>query len=119
MNTRTEQHSGPGFVSALLDVPFPISIPNGAYFVFDPEKRIACIEVSLQEGSRAFFRRRPIHGPTSFAELREASRSMQRLDQGSSYLMNSRLSDGRQKATLNLHTGEDGGFSECKYFSQV
>jgi hypothetical protein len=33
--------------------------------------------------------------------------------------MNSRLPDGTQKATLNLHTGHDGGFSECKYFSQV
>jgi hypothetical protein len=119
MSTAPQQWSGPGFVSVLLDVPFPISIPNGAYFVFDPEKGIACVEVSLQEGSRAFFRSRPIHGPTSFADLREASMSMQRLDQGASYLENSRLPDGSQKATLNLHTGQDGGFSECKYFSQV
>lgn len=119
MSTTPQQHSGPGFVSALLDVPFPISIPNGAYSVFDPEKGIAAIEVSLQEGSRAFFRSRPIHGPTSFTDLRQASTSMQRLDQGRSYLMNSQLPDGSQKATLNLHTGHDGGFSECKYFSQV
>jgi hypothetical protein len=27
--------------------------------------------------------------------------------------------NGSQKATLNLHTGQDGGFAECKYFSQV
>ena len=119
MSTTPQQYSGPGFVSVLLDVPFPISIPNAAYFVFDPEKGIACIEVSLQEGARAFFRSRPIHGPTSFADLRQASTSMRRLDQGRSYLLNSRLPDGNQKATLNLHTGHDGGFSECKYFSQV
>ena len=119
MSTTPQQHSGPGFVSVLLDVPFPISIPNAAYFVFDPEKGIACIEVSLQEGVRAFFRGRPIQGPTSFAELRQATSSMQRLDQGRSYIATSRLPDGGQQATLNLHTGQDGGFLECKYFSQV
>jgi hypothetical protein len=113
------QHSGPGFVGVLLDVPFPISIPNGAYYVFDPEKGTACVEVCLREGSRAFFRNRPIQGPNSFAALRDASANMQRLDGGRSYLMASRLPDGSQKATLNLHTGQDGGFSECKYFSQV
>ncbi|MGD0956185.1 MAG: hypothetical protein ABR953_05070 [Candidatus Acidiferrales bacterium] len=119
MGAIAQQFSGPGFVSVLLDVPFPISIPNAAYLVFDPEKGIAAIEVSLREGSRAFFRDRPIQGPTSFTDLRQASASMQRLDQGRSYLMASRLPDGTQKATLNLHTGQDGGFSECKYFSQM
>jgi hypothetical protein len=119
MGATPRQYSGPGFVSVLIDVPFPISIPNAAYFVFDPEKGIACIEVSLQEGARAFFRSRPILGPTSFVDLRQASTSMQRLDQGRSYIANSRLPDGSQKATLNLHTGQDGGFSECKYFSHV
>jgi len=119
MSTTAQRYSGPGFVSVLLDVPFPISIPNAAYFVFDPVKQIAAIEVSLQEGSRAFFRNRPIQGPTSFADLRQASNSMQRLDEGRSYLATSRLPDGNQKATLNLHTGRDGGFSECKYFSHV
>ena len=119
MGVTAQQFSGPGFVSVLLDVPFPISIPNAAYFVFDPEKGIAAIEVSLREGSRAFFRARPIQGPTSFTDLRQAAATMQRLDEGRSYVMTSRLSDGTQKATLNLHTGWDGGFSECKYFSQV
>jgi hypothetical protein len=119
VSTTPQQYFGPGFVSVLLDVPFPISIPNAAYFVFDPQNGIACIEVSLQEGVRAFFRSRPIQGPTSFAELQRASSGMQRLDQGRSYIATSRLPDGSQKATLNLHTGQDGGFLECKYFSQV
>ena len=119
MTTVAQPWSGPGFVSVLLDVPFPISIPNGAYFVFDPEKGIACVETALLEGSRAFFRSRPIQGQTSFEGLRDASADMQRLDRGRSYLMASRMKDGTQKATLNLHTGRDGGFAECKYFSQV
>lgn len=119
MGGTNQQFSGPGFVSVLLDAPFPISIPNAAYLAFDPEKGVAAIEVSLREGSRAFFRDRPIKGPTSFTDLRQASASMQRLDGGRSYLMASRLPDGTQKATLNLHTGHDGGFSECKYFSQI
>src|SRR5271163_947447 len=119
MSTPPQIQSGPGFVSVLLDLPFPISIPNAAYFVFDPEKQIAAIEVSLHEGTRAFFRNRPIQGPSSFEELRQTSAEMRRLDQGRSYLINSRLPDGRQKATLNLHTGVDGGFSECKYYSQI
>lgn len=118
-NPTPQRPSGPGFVSVLLDVPFPISIPNGAYLVFDPEKEVAGIEVSLQEGTRAFFRNRPIQGPTSFANLRDASANLQRLDQGRSYIATSKLPDGNQKATLNLHTGRDGGFSECKYFSQT
>jgi hypothetical protein len=119
VSTTSMMYSGPGFIAVLLDVPFPISIPNAAYFVFDPEKGIAAIEVSLREGARAFFRNRPIQGPTSFADLRQASGDMQRLDQGTSYIAASRLPDGNQKATLNVHTGLDGGFSECKYFSQV
>src|SRR5882672_1652785 len=105
MGTTPQQFSGPGFVSVLLDVPFPISIPNAAYFVFDPERGVACIEVSLQEGTRAFFRSRPIQGPTSFTDLRQASNSMQRLDQGRSYIAASRMPNGDQKATLNMHTG--------------
>ena len=119
MSTTAPQLSGPGFVAMLLDVPFPISIPSAAYLVFDPVKGVAAIEVSLQEGSRAFFRSRPIQGPTSFTDLRQASAVMERRDRGRSYLMTSRLPDGTQKATLNLHTGQDGGFSECKYFSRV
>jgi len=119
MATAAPQYIGPGFVSVLIDVPFPISIPNGAYFVYDPQKGIAAIEVSLREGSRAFFRNRPIQGPTSFTDLRDASTNLQRLDDGRSYLLASRLPDGSQKATLNLHTGQDGGFSECKYFSHT
>jgi len=119
MGTTAPQLSGPGFVAVLLDVPFPISIPSAAYLVFDPVKGVAAIEVSVQEGSRAFFRSRPIQGPTSFTDLRQVSAGMERRDRGTSYLMTSRLPDGKQKATLNLHTGQDGGFSECKYFSRA
>jgi len=119
MSTTVPQFSGPGFVAVMLDVPFPISIPSAAYLVFDPVKSVAAIEVSLQEGSRAFFRSRPIQGPTSFTDLQKASADMERRDRGRSYLMASQLPNGTRKATLNLHTGQEGGFSECKYFSRV
>jgi hypothetical protein len=36
-----------------------------------------------------------------------------------SYLAVSKLHDGVQKATLNIRTGRDGGYAECKYYSQV
>jgi len=56
----------PGFVAVFFDVPFPTSIPNGTHSAFDPVKGIAAVTVTLREGSRAFFRNRPIVGPASF-----------------------------------------------------
>jgi len=111
--------TGPGFIAVILDVPFPVSISPGAYHVFDPVKQIAAVEVSVQEGSKTFFRSRPIQGPTSFTELQTAWANMERRDRGTGYLMVSRMLDGNSKATLNLHTGHDGGYAECKYYSRV
>jgi hypothetical protein len=60
------QPGEPGFISVFLDIPFPTSIPNGNYTTFDPIKGIAVVTLTLREGTRAFFRNRPIVGPTSF-----------------------------------------------------
>jgi hypothetical protein len=119
MGTTPIPNNQPAFVVVLFDVPFPVSIPNGAYFCFDPIKEVACIEVSIREGTRSFFRNRPIVGPTSFNELIRASVDLERPRQDRSYLAVSRLNEGTQKATLNIHTGRDGGYAECKYYSQV
>ncbi len=119
MSTVPTRLPRPGFVVAVFDVPFPISVPIGAYYTYDPVKQVACVEVSMREGSRAFFRNRPIIGPTSFSELQQAARELERPRPDRSYLAASRLHDGTQKATLNIHTGADGGYAECKYYSQV
>ncbi len=119
MNATMPRVARPGFAAVLFDIPFPVSIPNGAYLAFDPEKSVACVEVAVREGTRAFFRNRPIVGPTSFEALREAARAQDRPREGRSYLAVARLRDGREKSTLNVHTGEDGGYAECKYFSQI
>jgi len=117
--TENRQYSGPGFVSVIFDIPFPISVPNGTYLVHDTKKEIACIELVLREGSRCFFRNRPITGPTSFEDLRKADYTQQRPRDDYSYLSNCILQDGTEKATLNTHTGVDGGYAECKYYSEV
>jgi hypothetical protein len=109
----------PGFIAVLFDVPFPISIPNGSYISYDPMKSIAAITVTLKEGSRAFFRNTAITGPTSFEELRRAQQEPPRPREGRSYIAASRLPDGTQKATLNVNSGTDGGYAECKYYSEV
>lgn len=109
----------PGFVAVFFDIPFPLSIANGAYLTYDPVKEIACIEVTLIEGSRAFFRNRPIIGPTSFENLRTAAQEYERPREDHSYMATSVLHDGTRKATLNVHTGVDGGYMECKYYSKV
>jgi hypothetical protein len=113
------QFSGPGFVVVFLDIPFPISIPNGAYLTFDPKKDVACIELILHEGSKAFFRNRPIIGATSFERLKTAAAELERPRQSHSHLVTSRLTTGEEKATLNIHSGVDGGYAECKYYSEA
>lgn len=119
MSTSAQKPARPGFVAVFFDIPFPLPIPNGAYRAYDPEKGVACVQVSLKEGSRAFFRNRPIVGPTSFGELRAAAEGQQRPREGRSYLQTCVLKTGQQKATLNIHSGADGGFAECKYYSEV
>lgn len=109
----------PGFIAVSFDIAFPISIPNGTYIVYDPRKEIAAVTVTLREGSRAFFRNRPITGPTSFQELARAWQEDQRPRQSYSYMAVSQLKDGQRKATLNVHSGIDGGYAECKYYSEV
>src|SRR5438105_12454537 len=109
----------PGFVAVFFDIPFPLSVANGAYLTYDPIKEIACIEVTLREGSRAFFRNRPITVPTSFENLRTAAQDYERPRDEYSYMATSVLHDGTRKATLNVHTGADGGYMESKYYSEV
>jgi len=109
----------PGFIAVLFDVPFPISIPNGNYISYDSQKGIAVIAVTLKEGSRAFFRNTAISGPTSFEELRRAQQEAPRSREGRSYIATSMLPDRTQKATLNVNSGTDGGYAECKYYSEV
>lgn len=111
--------SGPGFLTAILDVPFSLSIPNSCYTVLDPIKGIAVVQSTLREGSRAFFRNTPITGPTSFNDLSGKARAFERPRPGYRYLITSQLSNGTQKATLNIDCGADGGFAETKYYSEV
>jgi len=40
--------TGPGFVAAILDIPFPLALPNGAYLCHDPKKRIAIVQTLLK-----------------------------------------------------------------------
>jgi len=71
--------TGPGFVAAILDIPFPLALPNGGHlFCYDPKKGIAIVQTLLKEGSRAFFRNIPIQGPTSFEQLKQASKEYER-----------------------------------------
>lgn len=119
MATPAQQLRGPGFVAAFFDIPFPISIPNGAYLTYDPRKEVACVEVRLGEVSRAFFRNRPIVGPTSFQQLRSARQEQERPREGRSYVQTCVLRGGEEKATLNIYSGTDGGYAECKYYSEV
>jgi hypothetical protein len=111
--------TGPGFLTVILDIPFSLAIPNGCYAVFDPVKAIAIVQATLREGSRTFFRNAPIIGPTSFNDLRNKAREFERPREEYSYVVTSRLTDGRQKATLNIHCGADGGFAETKYYSEI
>jgi hypothetical protein len=122
MNTSQEPlaaPSAPGFITAILDVPFCVAIPNSCYRVFDALKGMAIVQSTLREGSRAFFRDTPIIGPTSFNDLKNKARNFERPRQEYSYLLTSQLTDGTQKATLNVHCGTDGGFAETKYYSEI
>lgn len=110
---------GPGFITVILDIPFSLAIPNDCYTVFDPVKGIAIVQPTMREGSRSFFRDTPIIGPTSFSNLKLKAREFERPRAEHSYVVTSRLTDGTQKATLNLHSGASGGFAETKYFSEA
>ena len=111
--------SGPGFITVILDIPFSLAIPNGQYTVYDPVKKIAIVQVAMREGSRSFFRDTPITGPTSFTDLKRKAKDLERPRQPHSYIVISRLKDGTQKATLNIHSGADGGFAETKYYTEA
>jgi hypothetical protein len=111
--------TGPGFITVILDVPFGLGLPNGNYTVFDPVKGIAIVQFALREGSRSFFRNSPIIGPTSFNDLKRKAREFERPREEYSYLLTSRLTNGTEKATLNIHCGADGGFAETKYYSEM
>jgi hypothetical protein len=111
--------SGPGFITVILDIPFSLAIPNGQYTVFDPVKGMAIVQPVMKEGSRTFFRDTPITGPTSFDDLKRKAQEFERPRLPHSYLVVSRLTDGTQKATLNIHSGSGGGFAETKYYTDV
>ena len=110
---------GPGFITVILDIPFSLAIPNGQYTAFDPVKGMAIVQPVMKEGSRTFFRDTPITGPTSFADLKRKAQEYERPRQAHSYVVVSRLTNGTQKATLNIHSGADGGFAETKYYTEV
>jgi hypothetical protein len=110
---------GPGFITVILDIPFSLAIPNGQYTVFDSVKGITIVQPVMKEGSRTFFRGTPITGPTSFADLKRKAQEYERPRQAHSYVVASRLTNGTQKATLNIHSGTDGGFAETKYYTEV
>jgi hypothetical protein len=101
---------GPGFITVILDIPFSLAIPNGRCTAFDPVKGIAIEQPVMREGSRTFFRDTPIKGPTSFEDLKRKAHEYERPRQAHSYVVVSRLTDGRQKATLNIHSSAGGGF---------
>jgi hypothetical protein len=109
----------PGFVSVNFDIPFPTSIPNGSYITTDLEDGFAYVILTLREGTRAFFRNLPIKGPNSFSELKAKQAEPPRPHESRSYLAVNVLTDGTQKATLNVDSGADGGYAECKYYSEV
>lgn len=110
---------GPGFITVILDIPFSLAIPNGQYTVFDPVKGMAIVQPVMKEGSRTFFRDTPITGPTSFDDLKRKAQEYERPRLAHSYVVVSRLTDGTQKATLNIHSGAGGGFAETKYYTEV
>lgn len=117
--TSPSPFTGPGFLTVILDIPFGFAIPNGNYNVFDPVKDMAVVQVTMKEGSRAFFRDAPVLGSNSFHDLKNKAREYERPRQEYSYLMMANLKDGRQKATLNIHCGAGGGFAEAKYYSEI
>lgn len=108
-----------GFVAVTLDLPFGIALPAGVYLVRDPRHERAVIQPVLREGSRVFFRNMPIIGPTSFKELQQRAKDFEQPRQDHTYMATSVLADGSEKATMNIHAGQDGGFAEAKYFSEV
>ena len=110
---------GPGFITVILDIPFSLALPNGQYTVFDPVKGMAIVQPVMKEGSRTFFRDTPITGPTSFDDLKRKAQEYERPRLAHSYVVVSRLTDGTQKATLNIHSGAGGGFAETKYYTEV
>jgi len=109
----------PGFLTVIVDLPFLLGLPNDTYPIHDPIKEIALIQTIKREGSRAFFRNTPITGPTPFADLEMKAREFARLQQPYSYIITSQFPDGGQHATLNVHTGNSGGFAEAKPYTEL
>jgi len=100
------QPGEPGFISVFLDIPFPTSIPNGNYTTFDPIKGIAVVTLTLREGTRAFFRNRPIVGPTSFRDLQQAWQTPNRAARG--LRLRRCQQTYRRKTGLSLALGQSG-----------
>jgi hypothetical protein len=109
----------PGFVSVIFDVPFTISVPDDHYETYDPQKGIAVVTVSAKSGARSFFRSGRITGPEAFRNQQKQLIVPQRPRENRNYAMASALPNGNRILTLNVNTGNDGGFTEAKYFSEV
>ena len=110
---------GPGFITVILDIPFSLAIPNGQYTVFDPVKGMAIVQPVMKEGSRKVFRDTPVTGPPSFEDLKRKAQEYEAPRLAHSYVVVSRLNDGTEKATLNIHSGAGGGFAETKYYTEA
>jgi hypothetical protein len=109
----------PGFISVIFDVPFPISVPDDHYTAHDPDKGVSVITVSAKSGTRGFFRTGQITGPGTFQNQQQQLLGPPRPRENHNYAMASKLPSGSQILTLNVNTGNDGGFAETKYFSEV
>ena len=109
----------PGFISVIFDVPFPISVPDDHYTTYDPQKGIAVVTVSPKNGTRAFFRTGRITGPGAFQNQQQELLGPPCPRENRNYAMASKLTNGSQILTLNVNTGNDGGYIEAKYFSEV
>jgi hypothetical protein len=118
-NTLEGYMSNAGFVAATFDVPFAISVPDGAYLCFDPVKQIGVVQTRLREGSRAFFRSLTLRATKVFSETKDVASSLDQPKEARNYKVVSELKTGEKIVTLNVDSGASGGYSECKLFSEV
>jgi hypothetical protein len=103
----------------IFDVPYPISVPDDHYKTYDPDKGIAIVTVLAKSGARGFFRSGRITGPGTFLNQQGQLLEAPRPRGNHSYAMASKLPNGSQILTLNVNTGQDGGYLEAKYYSEV
>jgi len=109
---------GPGIVSAIIDLPFFLALPNGSYKCLDPVEGVALIQIASREGCTSFFRDKPlVSGPTSFLQFAEAAKPFDKPRMEFSYLFTSVIEGIGERAVVNINTKK--GFSEAKYFTEA